>query len=72
VIPVIEAAVATAREPALAGAIAGALAGAFHGGGSIPPAELVGVARLDVLEAFAARLVNHPRAVVPQRSEVGW
>jgi ADP-ribosylglycohydrolase len=72
VVQAINSAVTTAREPALAGAIAGALAGAFHGAASIPPAERVRVPRLDLIESFATRLANHPRAVMPHRTEVGW
>ena len=56
---VIRAAVGHGRDPALDGALAGALAGALQGAGSLPGEEVADLARLDLLERFAARLAEH-------------
>lgn len=48
--------VAASREPALSGAIAGALMGAFLGSEAISTATTEKLARLDLLEDFAARI----------------
>jgi ADP-ribosylglycohydrolase len=54
----IEAAIVGGREPALDGALAGALAGALHGASTLSAEALAGLARPDLLEEVAARLVR--------------
>ena len=46
----------SAVEPGLEAALAGTLMGALYGSRSIPRGRLAGLARVDLLEAFAARL----------------
>ncbi len=52
-----------AFEPALEAALAGALAGAAFGASSIPSGQLSRLARLDLLEQFAARLAEAGEAL---------
>lgn len=59
----IRAAVRNGREPALDGALAGALAGALWGAAALPEQAVSGLARLDLLEQFAARLAARQPAV---------
>jgi len=59
----IQQAVRAGREPALDGALAGALAGALWGANALPAESRSGLARLDVLEQFAARLIDRHRGV---------
>ena len=59
----IRAAVRSGHEPALDGALAGALAGALWGAAALPQHAVSGLARLDLLEQFVARLVARQHAV---------
>jgi len=58
----IDAAIVGGREPALDGALAGALAGALHGASTLSSEALAGLARPDLLEEVAARLVRRQAA----------
>jgi ADP-ribosylglycohydrolase len=67
----IRAAIDNGREPALDGALGGALAGALFGPAAVPEEELSRLARLDVLEAFAARLAHRAVPAGEGRTEAG-
>jgi ADP-ribosylglycohydrolase len=58
----IDAAIGHGREPALDGALAGALAGALQGARGLPASGTGALARLDLLEQFAARLAERGAA----------
>ena len=58
----IDVAISHGREPALDGALAGALAGALQGASGLPASGAGGLARLDLLEQFAARLAKRGAA----------
>ena len=64
----IERAIHAGREPALDAALAGALGGALWGAAEIPAGRIEALARVDVLERLAARLVERQRGLrAPER-----
>jgi hypothetical protein len=67
----VQAAIEGGREPALDGALAGALAGALLGPAAIPGVDLGRLARVGLIEDFAARLVGRALSAAAARSEAG-
>jgi len=61
----VQRAIRAGREPAVDGALAGALGGALWGAAALPAARIAMLARVDVLERLAARLVERQRLLPP-------
>jgi ADP-ribosylglycohydrolase len=71
VVSAVHAAIEGGREPALDGALAGALAGALLGPAAIPGVDLGRLARVGLVEDFAARLVGRALSAAAAHSEAG-
>jgi ADP-ribosylglycohydrolase len=64
----IQRAIRSGREPAVDGALAGAFGGALWGAAALPAGRIATLARSDVLEHLAARLVERQRGLrAPER-----
>ena len=63
----IQRAIHAGREPALDAALAGALGGALWGAAALPAGRVAALARVEVLERLAARLVERQRSLRAQQ-----
>lgn len=71
VVSAVRAAIDGGRDPALDGALAGALAGALLGPAAIPGDDLGRLARVGLIEGFAARLAERAVSTAEVRSRAG-